>query len=126
MTSMSFQASKRVRAHLSRLASIAHERELGAKLRDLSLSFDRWRNGDLNSWDLDNAVHRFITGPERRQLFNRYNSKNIAHMMVAQAIVRGILRPDEIPDDVSSALQEAIAFYQRGLADGSISFDEED
>lgn len=124
---MRFEASKRVRAHLSRLASIAHEREIEFQLQGLSQSFERWQRGEINSWDLDNAVHSFITGPKRRELYNRYNSKNIiVHMNVAQAIVRGILRPTEVPDEVRTALHEAIAFYQRGLADGSINFEEED
>ena len=47
-------------------------------------------------------------------------------MNVAQAIVRGLLTQQEVPADVHVALERAIAFYRQGLADGTVSFDEED
>lgn len=111
---------------LSELAAIAHERELGAHLQKLSQAFAQWKCGELKAWDVDDAVHQFANGFERRRLYTRYNTKSILHMNVAQAIVRGILRPTEVPDEVITVLKDAIAFYEKGLADSSISFDEQD
>jgi hypothetical protein len=45
--------------------------------------------------------------------------------MVAQAIVRGILRANEVDEEVKVVLADAIEFYERGLADGTVSFVEE-
>ena len=47
-------------------------------------------------------------------------------MNVVQAIVRGILRAEEVPGEVLDALGRPIEFYRRGLANGTISFDEPD
>jgi uncharacterized protein (UPF0147 family) len=47
-------------------------------------------------------------------------------MMVAYALVTGLLRDDEVPRDVRQALEKPITFYRQGLADGTVAMDEED
>ncbi len=47
-------------------------------------------------------------------------------MRVAYAIVREILKRDEVPGEIHKSLEKPIAFYRQGLADGSISMDQED
>jgi hypothetical protein len=102
---MDVKFSKRVRSLLRQLASTAYERELRALLQGLEKSFDRWRQGELGTWDLIEEIDRFTRGHERRRLDHRYNATGIAHMVVAQAIVRGLLKGDEVPADVRTALR---------------------
>ena len=123
---MKFECSKRMRGVLRQLAGIAHDRELRRLLNALDGSFARWRKGEMSTGDLAAEVDDFAKGPGRRRLSQRYSTDSIVHMNVAQAIVRGLLTQQEVPADVHVALERAIEFYRRGLADGTVSFDEED
>jgi hypothetical protein len=124
--SMKFEFSKRMRGVLRQLAAMAHERELHGLLKPLDAAFAQWRKGEMDSGDLVAKVDDFAKGPARRRLAQRYSIESIMHMNVAQAIVRGLLTPEEVPAEVHVALERAIEFYRRGLAAGTVSFDEED
>jgi hypothetical protein len=123
---MKFECSKRMRGVLRRLARTAYERELVALLKKLDTSFARWRRGEIGAGDLAAEVDLFAKGRARWRLDQRYRTDSIVHMNVALAIVRGLVTHDEVPADVRSALEKAIEFYERGLADGTVSFDEEE
>jgi hypothetical protein len=125
-TSMKFECSKRIRGILRQLTRTAHERELGGLLKPLAVSFDRWRSAKIDTKLLAAEVDEFAKGYARRRLAQKYSDDRIVHMIVAQAIVRGKLTEAEVPADVFAALERALEFYRRGLANGSISFDEED
>ena len=122
---MKLKFSKRVRALLRPLAAKAYERELRALLSELEGSFARWRSGEIDSISLAEEVDRFSLRPEKRRLDQRYEEAGILHLNVAQAIVRGLLRPEEVPIEVLDALGKSIEFYRQGLADGTISFEPE-
>lgn len=47
-------------------------------------------------------------------------------MHVAYALTTGLLSEDEVPREVLKALEEPIAFYRQGLANGTVSMEEED
>ncbi|GIW81439.1 MAG: hypothetical protein KatS3mg105_3246 [Gemmatales bacterium] len=117
---------KRVRSLLRRLAETAYERELHRLLDELENSSTRWRRGEIDTLILAEHVDRFANGPERRRLEQRYKTTRMVHMIVAQSIVQGILRKDEVPDEVLDALAKPIEFYQRDSADETIGFEQED
>jgi hypothetical protein len=123
---MIFECSKRIRGVLRRLAATALEQELQQLPKELDASFDRWRKGEMDGQYLVAKVDEFAKGPARRRLTQRYSTDGIVHMNVAQAIVRGLLTPGEVPAELNVALERAIEFYRRGLADGTVSFAEED
>ncbi len=123
---MKFECSKRIRGVLRQLARTAHERELEALLKKLDASFARWRRREIGAFDLAADVDDVAKGWTRRRLDQRYRTDSIVHMNVAQAIVRGLLTEEEVPADVRAALERAIEFYERGLAEGTVSFDEEE
>lgn len=123
---MTINFSKRVRRLLEELASVAYERELGTSLGPLFQSFERWQRKEIDAIALDDEVHRYSTGGPKRQLYLRYHNKTILPMIVAAAIVRGILRPAEVSDEIRIVLEDKIEYYKIGLADGSISFKEEE
>ena len=123
---MKFECSKRMRGVLRQLAGIAHERELRELLKALDASFARWRRGEIDNGDLAAEVDDFAKGSARRRLSQRYSTDSIMHMSVAQAIVRGLLTQSEVPADVHVVLERAVEFYRRGLADGTVSFEEEE
>lgn len=123
---MRLECSKRVRRILRKLASTAYERELCKLLEKLDGSFARWRNGEIGTGDLVDQVDEFAKGSARRHLYQQYRTETYIHLNVAQAIVRGLLTSEEVPADVLDVLENAMAFYRQGLANGTVSFDEED
>lgn len=121
---MKVQLSKRQAALARNLAAVAHERELRQLLEPLATAFAQWHAKQLDTCNLLNALDRFAV--PRRRLSQRYETSSIAPQMVAYALAAGLLREDEVPDDLSTALEQAVAFYRQGLADGSVSMQEED
>jgi hypothetical protein len=92
----------------------AYEKELHRELTKLDRSFTEWRDGKIDSWDLGNRIHEYEVGPSR-QLRKQYTPE-VADMMLAYAIVAGILDRDEIPAELLEALERPLGFYQ-GLKD---------
>lgn len=102
--------SNRIKWLLGEYSRKAHERELDRELAKLDASFDRWRQGDISSSDLDEAIHKYKSGPARK-LWKQYNQGQ-ADMNVAYAIVAGILDETEVPEEVLEALDQPLAFYR--------------
>src|SRR5262249_11364208 len=100
--------------------------ELRVLLQPLDDAFERWRQGKMEIRELAAEIELFVNGPRRRRLDQRYHTESIIPMNVAQAIVRGFLTEQEVPAEVYIALENAISFYRQGLAEGTVSFDEED
>jgi len=121
---LKIELSKRLKAIVRELADKAHERELRKLLLPLADAFAEWRKGDRDTAELLEELDR-LTVP-RRRLTQRYSTTDIAPMMVAYAIVAGLLREDEVPGDVLRAIDRPIAFYRKGLSDGTVSMEEED
>jgi hypothetical protein len=83
------EVPKRVKRAIQELAGAAYEIELGRALAELRAEFTRWERGDMTSFDLVEAVHKFHQGPAR-DLYVRYTS-GMLNMAVAHAIVTGVL-----------------------------------
>jgi hypothetical protein len=115
--------SKRQRAIVRDLAAKAHERELRKLLTPVADACDRWRAGNLDTWDLLAALDG-LSRP-RRRLAERYEANSVMDMMVAYAYVTGLLRADEVPAEIVGALAKPISFYRSGLSDGSVSMEAE-
>ncbi|HEY5959236.1 MAG TPA: hypothetical protein VIV60_21910 [Polyangiaceae bacterium] len=105
--------SKAARRKIRELANVAHERELAAELRRLDELFSRWRSGELDPHDLNDAIHRFHDGPSR-QLWSLYTDSDPSFAVEA-AITRGILLASEIPSDVAEQFRTAIAAASKDL-----------
>jgi hypothetical protein len=99
------ELGKAERGHLRELATAAYERELSRELGELESAFRRWRGGEINAFDLSQAIHDFHQGASR-DLFSKYAPANL-EIVVAQAIHDGILSKDE----AGSALLEYLADY---------------
>ena len=108
---------KPIKKQLNKLSMEAHERELDRELVELAEKFDDWKAGKPGAGELASLVHDYDTGV-LRELFNFYNQAPL-HMRVAYAVVEGILREGEIPEQVWPYIEGAIEFYrfQRGDAE---------
>ena len=94
---------KAIRAEFRDLVGKAHERDLSQALEALEAHFERWRDGEISPWDLNDLIHQHHHGPSR-EIYNRYEGFD-PNVMVAHAVRRGLLRPDEL----SPAMTEIIA-----------------
>jgi hypothetical protein len=87
----------------------AYERELHRELTKLDQSFAEWRKGRISSGELSQRVHRYETGPSR-ELYKMYKGGE-QDLVVASAIVSGILDREEVPDALLEALQAPMNFW---------------
>jgi hypothetical protein len=101
---------KRIKKLLREYLAEAYERELHRELAKLDRSFAEWRVGKISSDELSHRVHQYETGPAR-ELYKHYNGSS-PDMIVAYAIVVGILRREEIPAELLEALVRPLSFYE--------------
>jgi hypothetical protein len=102
--------TKAQRRKLRELGGMAYERELAQELAKLEAEFARWRAGNMDAFDLSEAIHKFHQGPAR-ELFSRYGHSNV-DLAVAQAINRGLVSRDEVGDDLFNAMTRHLALLQ--------------
>ncbi len=102
--------SKKVKGLLRQFWMEAYERALHRELTALDQSFSEWRDGRINSVKLSQRVHRYETGPSR-ELYRTYHDGD-RDLVVASAIVSGILDREEVPDELLDALSAPIHFWE--------------
>jgi hypothetical protein len=103
--------TKKQKAELRRLAGLAHERELSGALSNVESEFERWREGEISVFELNDRIHRFHHGVSR-DLYNLYDPRD-AEMVVPGAIARGTLREQEVDPALLKNLAELIEFAKR-------------
>ena len=53
------EVPKRIKRLVREWAAIAHDRDLRKALSELRAEFDRWERGEIDSFELNDLVHRF-------------------------------------------------------------------
>ena len=110
---------KRIKKLLREYLIEAYERELHRELTLLEGSFEEWRQGKISSGELSYRIHQYEVGPSR-ELYKKYDEDSLTEMMVAYAIVAGILKRDEIPQELLEALEKPLSFYESLEAEGRL------
>jgi hypothetical protein len=95
-------------------ARIAHDRDLRKALSELRVQFDRWDRGEIDSFELNDAVHRFHQDTARG-IWKRYATTHL-EPAVASAVATGVLRKEELPDDLVQHIASLIEFYEHDLS----------
>lgn len=90
---------KHIRKQMRELISTAYSRELNRHLEELALKFDQWRKEVIDCWELSNMIHEFHDGISR-DLYKMYNYGKDEDLLVARAIVHGLLSKDEVSDEL--------------------------
>ncbi len=103
--------TKAQRRILRDLAGEAYRLELEAELDKLFADFQSWKSGEIDVWDLEEAVHKFHQGPSR-ELYSAYNDAEV-DLMVAGALKKGILSKDHFPPDLLKEILEIIDVFNR-------------
>jgi hypothetical protein len=96
------------------LGVVAHERDLTKELATLDAEFRRWRAGEIDAFDLADAIHRFHDGPARK--LNKKYATMHPDFEVAHALHRGVLSEEEAGADLVEALRRHLAFLKENAS----------
>jgi hypothetical protein len=107
------EPSKRINRLLRELARRAHQEAFGRELSKLQASFHAWQAGELSAFDLNEQIHRFHDGPSR-DLYVHYTSR-LYELIVARAVVQGLLSESSLPEEVRVHLSLSIAGEREAL-----------
>ena len=110
--------SKAIKRLLSEAKTEAYERELHRELTKLDASFEEWRRGEISNGELSYRVHQYERGPSQ-ELYERYNAR-MDDANVAYAIVTGILREQEVPQELLEALGSVLQSFRRMKEEGQL------
>ena len=108
------EVPKRIKRLVREWAAIAHDRELRTALSDLRAHFERWDRGALDSFELNELVHRFHEDTAR-ELWKRYATTRL-EPAVASAVAAGVLRKEELPAELAHHIAGLIEFYEHDLS----------
>jgi len=101
---------KHIKRKLNDLAAQAYELELGRELDRLFHQFEAWKAGQISADELNDLIHKHHNGPSR-ELYSKYANVQVG-LLVAYALVSGLLPQDSVPEEVWPYLQRELAFYQ--------------
>ena len=96
------QYPKSVRKELRSLASTAYERELDSALEDIYAGFEKWKNKQIDCFELNQLIHEFHQ-KKSHELWNMYNDKD-EDFIVVRAVRLGVLQPGEISAETAEAI----------------------
>ena len=101
---------KAVKRQLRELAIQAYENELAEEMSKLAEQFEAWKQGRICAGDLSSIIHDYDRGPSR-DMFWRYNSRVGDDVLVASAVARGLLKREDIPENVWPHIEKLTQFY---------------
>ena len=93
---------KSLKRELRQLATAAYERELRRELEQLSDRFEAWKRGELDSFELNDHLHRFHQRPNR-DLWSRYTVTR-PEASVPMAVAAGVLSEDDLSETLRDFL----------------------
>src|SRR5438128_2292082 len=105
---------KRIKRLVREWAGVAHDRDLREALSELRARFDRWDRGEIDSFELNNLIHRFHQDTAR-QIWKRYATTHL-EPAVASAVAAGVLREGELPEELVQHVAPLIEFYEHDLS----------
>ncbi len=108
-----------MRKQLRELVEVAHDRELGLYLSELETRFGEWRDGQIGPTELSDFIHEFHDGSSRA-VYKTYTILK-RDQLVARAIGIGLLREDEVSEEIREMLSDSIAYFR-----GHYEIDEDD
>jgi hypothetical protein len=107
------EVPKRIRRLVREWAGIAHDRDLRKALNELRAQFDRRDRSEIDSFELNELVHRFHQDTSR-EIWKRYATTHL-EPAVASAVAAGVLRKEELPSELLHHIAGLIEFFQHDL-----------
>ena len=108
------EVPKHIKRQVREWAGIAHDRDLRKALGDLRAEFARWECGEIDSFELNERIHRFHQDTSR-EIWKRYATTHL-EPAVASAVAAGVLRREELPAELLQHIGGLIEFYEHDLS----------
>jgi len=105
---------KHIKRQIREWAGIAHDRDLRKALGELRDQFGLWERGEIDSFELNERVHRFHEDTSR-EIWKRYATTHLKPA-VASAVAAGVLHREELPADLLQHISGLIEFYEHDLS----------
>ena len=103
--------TKSQKKHLRQLAKDCFEKEMSLALEALYQEFKKWENEKITTWELNDKVHEH-QNKKAKQLGKLYEDINDPRIALAQAVVKGIIKIEDVQENCRPLLQNLIDFYQ--------------
>jgi hypothetical protein len=107
------EVRKQIKRLVREWAGIAHDRDLRRALSELRMQFDRWDRSEIDSFELNELVHRFHRDTAR-EIWKRYATTHL-EPAVASAVAAGVLRKEELPAELLQHIAGSVDFYEDDL-----------
>jgi len=121
------QMTKLERQQIRAVAAAGHEMALRRALERLAADFDRWREGNLGSFDLEERIHKFHNG-EAREIYNWFVTGRSSSLPgeAAYSMAAGWVKEEDVPAEAMSYLAPLTALYRAELKEDQEDAQEED
>ena len=90
--------TKAQKKRLRQIRNTAYERELDHELEKLYRNFKKWRNREIDGFELNDFIHKHHQGTSR-ELWKFYSYAD-PDTAVARAVNLDLIKKEEIPDDI--------------------------
>jgi hypothetical protein len=104
-----YKYTKAQKKKLRSLAGIANERELDQELEKLYRHFESWRKKEISCFELSDLIHTFHQGVSR-EIWKMYAYPD-PDTAVSRAVALGLLKKEEIPENLLDILDLKIEFF---------------
>lgn len=101
---------KSIRKELRNLAGMAYERELNSFLEEIYNDFKRWKEGEIDPFELSKLIHEFHDGVSR-QLYN-INVNLKPDQLTARAVAFGFIEEAELPSAIKKDIFKKAEYYK--------------
>jgi TRAP-type C4-dicarboxylate transport system substrate-binding protein len=98
------ELTKKQKKHIREMAGVAYEREMSAALDTLLADFQKWKQGGMTPFDLDEKIHQYHNCTAR-ELYKQYATGD-PDMAVMFALAKGIMKIEELNEDCRSFYQD--------------------
>lgn len=89
---------------LKHWCNVAYERALRTELQKLQQKFNTWEAGSISSFELCNQIRRF-NEQQADELYRKYVMIAQPAVAIKDAIKRGYIQEDELPEEILSLVQ---------------------
>ena len=103
------ELTKKQKKHIREMAGVAYERAMVAALDSLRASFQKWKQGDMTPFELDEEIHCYHNRTAR-DLYKLYRTGD-PDMAVLLALAKGILKIKELNEDCHFFYQERMNMF---------------
>ena len=103
--------SKKTRKKLKELGLRAYEKDMGRCLDVVYKHFQAWKAGEIEVWDVNQAVHDYHNGIAR-DLYKTY-SMNDPLISVVFGVHQGLISIDDVPEEVRSRVENMVNVIEK-------------